>query len=93
MGADAGPSGPGGGFEMTHRVLWAVVSFVAPALAGDCAGLAKLSLPATTITIAEEVTAGAFQPPGGQGLKGLPAFCRVAGVIKPSSDSDIRFEA
>ncbi len=70
----------------------AVVSFVAPALAGDCAGLAKLSLPATTITSAEEVTAGTLQPPGGQALRGLPAFCRVAGVIKPSSDSDIRFE-
>lgn len=78
---------------MTHKILWAVVSFVAPGLAGDCAGLARLGLPETTITIAEEVTAGAFQPPGGQGLKGLPAFCRVAGVIKPSSDSDIRFEA
>lgn len=77
---------------MTYGMLSGVILFAAPVLAGDCAGLAKLNLPATTITVAEEVTAGSFQPQGAQGLKDLPAFCRAAGIIKPSSDSEIRFE-
>ena len=75
-----------------HRMLWAVVAGVMPLAGGDCPGLAKLTLPATTITVAEEVTAGTFQPPGGKELTKLPTFCRVAGVIKPSSDSNIRLE-
>ena len=60
--------------------------------AQDCPSLAKLSLPATGITRAELVPAGDFTPPAGRPLKGLPAFCRVAGVIKPTSDSNIQFE-
>ena len=78
----------------------------APAPAsGACQRLAAQALSNTTITLATEVAAGAFtQPAGGDGNGGgggrrnndvfakLPAFCRVAGVIKPSSDSDIKFE-
>jgi len=69
---------------------WVINAF--PARAADCEGLAKISLPATTITTAAIVPAGSFRPPGSGELKNLPEFCRVAGVIKPSSDSDIRFE-
>jgi feruloyl esterase len=65
---------------------------VAPAIAADCEGLAKLALPETTITTAQEVPAGSFTPPMGAPLNALPAFCRVAGVIKPSSDSNVQFE-
>ena len=58
------------------------------------------SLPQTTITLAETVAAGAFPPPaGGRGrganpatFKSLPAFCRVAATLKPTSDSDIKME-
>src|SRR4029077_16894290 len=57
-----------------------------------CDDLAKLKLPATTIRSAEAVQPGAVTPPGGQPISGLPAFCRVAGAIKPSDDSDIEFE-
>jgi hypothetical protein len=57
-----------------------------------CDGLAKLALPATTITTAEAVPAGSFTPPGTGAIPNLPAFCRVAGVIKPSDDSEIEFE-
>jgi hypothetical protein len=70
--------------------------------AADCAQLAGLELPHTEITLAETVAAGAFKPPGGAGLGApggppagysrLPEFCRVAGTLRPSSDSDIRFE-
>ena len=60
--------------------------------AGDCDSLSKLALPKTTITRAESMPAGSFTPPHGKAIPNLPAFCRVAGVIKPTSDSDIQFE-
>jgi feruloyl esterase len=61
--------------------------------------LADLKLPNATIVSAETVAAGAFKPPAGafvfpgtDPFKALPAFRRVIGVIKPTSDSDIKFE-
>lgn len=60
--------------------------------APDCQTISKLALPATTFTGASTVAAGAFNTPEGRPIPKLPAFCRVTGVIKPSSDSDIRFE-
>jgi feruloyl esterase len=71
---------------------------VAPAKAAiSCAALAQeLRLPSTTITLAAEVPAGSFKLPGpgggpGMDLAALPSFCRVAGTIRPTADSDIRF--
>ncbi len=64
-----------------------------PAFAATCESLASTSLPDTTITITQSVPTGSFTPPYGSPIDKLPAFCRVAGVIKPSSDSYIRFEA
>ena len=66
--------------------------FSLPALAATCEDLAKLTLPDTTITTAQSMPAGSFTPPDGHALPNLPAFCRVAGVIKPSGDSNIQFE-
>jgi hypothetical protein len=64
-----------------------------PAAAATCEGLAELKLPNTTITAAQSVAAGAFTVAGTTATyKELPAFCRVTGVIKPTSDSEIRFE-
>ena len=68
-----------------------------------CESLASLALPNTTITLARAVDAGAFTIPiaaGGtppptalvQAVSGLPAFCRVAATLKPSTDSDIKIE-
>ena len=67
------------------------------ARAATCEGLAALSLPNTTITMAQVVPPGAFvNPAAGRGrgfsYANLPAFCRVAATLKPSSDSDIRIE-
>jgi feruloyl esterase len=64
---------------------------------------ASLKLPNTAITSAQPVAAGQFAPPaapagrgGGPGaaqaFADLPAFCRVAATIKPSTDSDIKAE-
>src|SRR5712691_11341617 len=66
-------------------------------------GLASLTLPNTRITLAQTVSAGAFTPPAaagaatptlaaGQPFKALSAFCRVAGTMKPTNDSDIKVE-
>jgi feruloyl esterase len=73
------------------------ISFQIAATAASCESLASLKLPDTTIT-AQTIEAGALTAPaGGQGKQGpsfadLPAFCRVAASVKPSSDSDIKFE-
>jgi hypothetical protein len=79
-----------------------VVSAAASAAhaAVSCASLATvLQLKNATITAAVEVPAGSFKPAaagGGGGprmdFSSLPAFCRVAGALHPTMDSDIRFE-
>src|SRR5215468_1741948 len=63
----------------------------------SCEDLASLALAGTTISGVESVAAGAFKSPApafgpGADFAKLPAFCRVMGSIKPSTDSDIRFE-
>ncbi len=63
-----------------------------PAFAASCETLAGTAPPDTTIMVAESVAAGKFIPPYGEPIENAPAFCRVAGVIRPSSDSYIRFE-
>ena len=59
---------------------------------GECGTLKTLKLESTTIEIAESVPAGSFKPAYGNEIEKVPAFCRVAGVIKPTIDSYIRFE-
>jgi len=78
------------------------VAFGTAAGAATCDDLAKVSLPNAAITSAKVVDAGAFTMPGNQPgnrkAKGgnpyanLPAFCRVAATLTPSSDSDIKIE-
>src|SRR6185369_16498739 len=74
-----------------------------PALfaATSCEDLTKLSLPNTTVTLAQNVAAGAFTAPAAAapaaaGARGqytdLPAFCRVQATLKPTSDSNIKME-
>jgi feruloyl esterase len=64
------------------------------AFAASCESLADLRLPGTTITVAQQEAAGTFTPPkSAVGTKSVPvAFCRVGGTIKPTGDSDIKFE-
>ena len=89
--------------------LPALTTLVALALGGfsselsaatSCESLVSLALPNTTITSAEMVAAGAFQPPGGRGRAGrggdpykdLPAFCRVTGAVRRPGDTDVKIE-
>jgi Tannase and feruloyl esterase len=60
--------------------------------AADCNSLKSLHLENTTINLAESVDSGSIAIPGTAPITGLPAICRVAGVLHPSSDSTIRFE-
>jgi feruloyl esterase len=88
---------------------WSVPAFAAGTeiSVSACSALAKLALPAATITSAESVGAGEYQmPPAVQGLSSRPgmnvagrilsgpnpAFCRVAATLKPTTDSDIKIE-
>ena len=83
-------------------VVFAASLITAAQAATTCESLSSLSLPQTTITLAQTVAAGAFTAPatgrGGRGgdpnaaFKSLPAFCRVAATIKPGPDSDIKME-
>ena len=71
--------------------------------AASCEQLASLKLPNTAITLAAVVAPGAFTPPpqpagsvvptpDADAFRELPAFCRVAATLRPSSDSDIKIE-
>lgn len=68
--------------------------------AAECEQLKKLELPHTEIIVAEGVKAGGFKPPSIEGSGGapliayahLPSFCRVAGTIRPTAQSEIGFE-
>jgi len=70
--------------------------------AATCESLGSLTLPGTTITSSQPVAAGAYAPPAPAGGRGggrggaqftdLPAFCRVAATLRPTSDSDIKIE-
>src|SRR5215472_10963801 len=54
-----------------------------PAAAASCASLLGLALPDTQITLAA---------PDGGAFGNLPAFCRVAATLRPTSDSNIKIE-
>src|SRR6202023_3417326 len=64
----------------------------APAPAATCASLAALKLPHTTITAAQSVPAGTYTAPDGEVFANLPAFCRIAVTLTPTSDSNINIE-
>jgi hypothetical protein len=59
-----------------------------------CAGLKRLSLPFTEITSSIEVPANSFTDPSSKTSSATihPAFCRLQGILRPTSDSSIRFE-
>jgi feruloyl esterase len=86
----------------TFAVLFLSAAFAAT----PCTDLKSVNLPNTTITMAQAVPAGTFTPPAqgaqGGGQRGgqqqapaaltVPAFCRVAAILRPTSDSEIEME-
>lgn len=76
------------------RVLLLAICVVTPGVlfAADCSSLKSLHLENTTITLAEPVTSGTLAISDSRTLTGLPPFCRVTGILRPTTDSAIRFE-
>ncbi len=80
------------------------VGMAAPVMAASCEALSKLALPQMAVTTAQAVAAGSFTAPGparagsaapagpARVFTTLPAFCRVAATLTPTSDSDIKIE-
>src|SRR6185437_424799 len=67
----------------------AVMVCAAPPVAASCSDLVRLSLPNTTITLAQSYAAGDTVSGATKAPVGL---CRVAGTVKPTSQSNIHFE-
>ena len=88
---------PGCHVKHILRVFLSLLSFFALCprflCAADCGSLKSLRLEDTTISAAEPVTGGVLALSGSHpSIAGLPAFCRVTGILRPTSDSAIRFE-
>lgn len=90
--------------RLARAALFAVL-LATPALrqtpavaAASCESLASLALPNAKITLAQAVPAGDFSLKAGGPVAedakftNLPAFCRIAATLTPSSDSDINVE-
>ena len=81
-------------------ILLVAFSSSSAVAAVSCESLASLTLPNTTITLAQTVAAGDFTPPATSARdlgapvdwKQVPAFCRVAATIQPAPDSNIKME-
>jgi feruloyl esterase len=64
-----------------------------PLQGANCPSLAMLQLDHVTITGAQLIPAGTYQPPGSAtAFTGLPAFCRVTATISPVPQSSIGIE-
>ena len=78
-------------------MLTYTLMFAASLSAAPCDAMKALSLPRTTITVAELVPAGPYtpgrgQPPMAPPAPTLPAHCRIAAMLSPSADSQIEME-
>ena len=70
----------------------AILLLAAATQQGSCETLKSLAVPNTTITASDYVPAGPQRNArGGQSVT-LPAHCRIAAVLQPSSDSHIEME-
>src|SRR5262245_3833077 len=80
------------------KLAIAFVLVATPAMGAPCERLSTFSQPHVTVTLAQTVGAGQFTMPNGRAGRGsnafatLPAFCRVAATLTPSSDSEIKVE-
>jgi feruloyl esterase len=77
-----------------RNILFSLFALVPLAKAAtSCESLSSLSLPDAKITSAQSIAPGDFAPVSpDQPIHNLPAFCRVAGTLAPSKDSDIKME-
>jgi len=71
-------------------ILWCALAVGSAVVAPDaramqsCESLATLQFPNATVTVAELITSGTFDPPGSAGpITGVPPFCRVSLTVLP----------
>jgi len=80
------------------KLAVALFLIASPAAGATCESLSSISQAHVAVSLAQTVAAGQFTMPSGRAGRGgnpfanLPAFCRVAATLTPSSDSDIRIE-
>src|SRR6266480_1119353 len=67
-------------------------TLASPAVAAICGTLANVIVPKGSITAAQSVPAGNYTAPSGTVYPNMPAFCRIAATLIPTSDSFIRIE-
>jgi feruloyl esterase len=84
---------------VTRTLVVGLAASAIAAAAAPCESLTTLKLKNVAITSALALGAGAFTPPNPPGkgqqnpiFQSLPAFCRVAAALTPSSDSEIKIE-
>ena len=58
----------------------------------NCEDLREWATSTVIVTLVEAVPSGSFSAPIGRPVTAVPAFCRVAGAIRPTRGSEIRFE-
>ena len=76
-----------------RNTYWLLLLYGVPTFADSCSKLSALTLPNTTITLAQRVEPGALAIAAAPRLKAPGvAFCRLAATLKPSPDSDIKIE-
>jgi len=63
-----------------------------PAAAASCESLANAMIRNGSITAAQSIPAGNYTAPSGTVYPNLPAFCRIAATLTPTSDSLIKIE-
>jgi len=84
--------GPTPGRILFAALTASLVAAAEPATAATCASLAGLELPDTMITSAESFNGGTYTAPDNEVFTNLPAFCRIAATLTPTSDSNIKIE-
>ena len=87
-----------GTVEKAALVFACLLGFTSGADAKSCTELSQLKLDHVTIDRAESTPAGTLEVPVATGIPGrkqafdVPAFCRVAATLKPTSASNIKIE-
>ncbi|NML42351.1 tannase/feruloyl esterase family alpha/beta hydrolase [Ramlibacter sp. G-1-2-2] len=91
LGVAALAQGCGGGDDAAAPAADVTSANIPPAIA--CANLQGLQLAHGTVTAAQAVPAGSYQPPGSAtAFAGLPAFCRVTATLSPVPGSSTSME-
>jgi feruloyl esterase len=81
--------------KLTLSGIVLYISLATSANAATCESLSSLTLPNTTITLAQPIDADTTTAPAGRRggtTAPTPAHCRVAATIRPTTDSEIKIE-